>query len=211
VDRTNEQWITDLRSSGSAQDAALEDLRGKIRKGLPYSLSKWLTPSDPNFDSLADEVVQETLLRVLDHLESFEGRSKFTTWAHKIAIRIALTELRRKRWEDVSLDEMVEGDDGSSGLDRFAAMTTNPDLSAEQADIMARIQQVIKDDLSEKQRTALLAIGVQGMPIEVVARRMNMKSNALYKLLHDARLKLKKSMVTEGFSTEELLAAFEQE
>jgi len=211
VDRTNEQWITDLRSSGSAQDAALEDLRGKIRKGLPYSLSRWLTPSDPNFDSLADEVVQETLLRVLDHLESFEGRSKFTTWAHKIAIRIALTELRRKRWEDVSLDEMVEGDDGSSGLDRFAAMTTNPDLSAEQADIMARIQQVIKDDLSGKQRTALLAIGVQGMPIEEVARRMNMKRNALYKLLHDARLKLKKSMVTEGFSNEEVLAAFEQE
>lgn len=211
MDRTNEQWITDLRSSGSAQDAALEDLRGKIRKGLPYSLSRWLTPSDPNFDSLADEVVQETLLRVLDHLESFEGRSKFTTWAHKIAIRIALTELRRKRWEDVSLDEMVEGDDGSSGLDRFAAMTTNPDLSAEQADIMARIQQVIKDDLSGKQRTALLAIGVQGMPIEEVARRMNMKRNALYKLLHDARLKLKKSMVTEGFSNEEVLAAFEQE
>ena len=118
---------------------------------------------------------------------------------------------QRKRWEDVSLDEMVEGDDGSSGLDRFAAMTTNPDLSAEQADIMARIQQVIKDDLSEKQRTALLAIGVQGMPIEEVARSMNMKRNALYKLLHDARLKLKKSMVTEGFSTEELLAAFEQE
>ena len=211
MDRTNEQWITDLRSSGSAQDAALEDLRGKIRKGLPYSLSKWLTPSDPNFDSLADEVVQETLLRVLDHLESFEGRSKFTTWVHKIAIRIALTELRRKRWEDVSLDEMGEGDDGSSGLNRFAAMTANPDLSAEQADIMARIQQVIKDDLSEKQRTALLAIGVHGMPIEEVARRMNMKRNALYKLLHDARLKLKKSIVTEGFSTEEVLAAFEQE
>jgi len=76
---------------------------------------------------------------------------------------------------------------------------------------MARIQQVIKDDLSGKQRTALLAIGVQGMPIEEVARRMNMKRNALYKLLHDARLKLKKSMVTEGFSNEEVLAAFEQE
>jgi RNA polymerase sigma-70 factor (ECF subfamily) len=114
VERTNEQWISDLRSPGSAQDEALEDLRVKIRKGLPYSLSKWLTPSDPNFDALADEVVQETLLRVLDHLESFEGRSKFTTWAHKIAVRIALTELRRKRWEDVSLDELVHGDDGVS-------------------------------------------------------------------------------------------------
>ncbi|MGB2896723.1 MAG: RNA polymerase sigma factor [Anaerolineales bacterium] len=211
MERSNEQWITDLRSSGSAQDAALGDLRAKIRKGLPYSLSKWLTPSDPNFDSLADEVVQETLLRVLDHIESFEGRSKFTTWAHKIAVRVALTELRRKRWKDVSLDELVEGDDGLSGFDRFAAAAANPDLAAEQVDIMARIQQVIKDDLSEKQRTALLAISVHGMPIEEVARRMNMRRNALYKLLHDARLRLKKSMAKEGLSAEEVLAAFEQE
>jgi RNA polymerase sigma-70 factor (ECF subfamily) len=210
VDRTNEQWISDLRSSGTVQDAALEDLRGKIRKGLPYSLSKWLTPSDPKFDSLADEVVQETLLRVLDHLESFEGRSKFTTWVHKIAVRIALSELRRKRWEDMSLDELTQGDEGTSGFDRIAAMTPNPDLSAEQVDIMGRIQQVIKNDLSEKQRTALLAIGVHGMPIEEVARQMNMKRNALYKLLHDARLRLKKSMSTEGLSAEEVLAAFEQ-
>jgi hypothetical protein len=97
VERTNEQWISDLRSSGSAQDEALEDLRVKIRKGLPYSLSKWLTPSDPNFDTLADEVVQETLLRVLDHLESFEGRSKFTTWAHKIAVRGDDTQSRSLR------------------------------------------------------------------------------------------------------------------
>lgn len=210
MDRTNEQWISDLRSSGTVQDAALEDLRGKIRKGLPYSLSKWLTPSDPKFDLLADEVVQETLLRVLDHLESFEGRSKFTTWVHKIAVRIALSELRRKRWEDMSLDELTQGDEGTSGFDRIAAMTPNPDLSAEQVDIMGRIQQVIKNDLSEKQRTALLAIGVHGMPIEEVARRMNMKRNALYKLLHDARLRLKKSMSTEGLSAEEVLAAFEQ-
>lgn len=210
MDRTNEQWISDLRSSGTVQDAALEDLRGKIRKGLPYSLSKWLTPSDPKFDLLADEVVQETLLRVLDHLESFEGRSKFTTWVHKIAVRIALSELRRKRWEDMSLDELTQGDEGTSGFDRIAAMTPNPDLSAEQVDIMGRIQQVIKNDLSEKQRTALLAIGVHGMPIEEVARQMNMKRNALYKLLHDARLRLKKSMSTEGLSAEEVLAAFEQ-
>ncbi|NOH03849.1 MAG: hypothetical protein HND47_18735 [Chloroflexi bacterium] len=35
-------------------------------------------------------------------MDTFEGRSLFTTWVHKIAIRIALTELRRKRWRDAS-------------------------------------------------------------------------------------------------------------
>ena len=147
----------------------------------------------------------------MDHLESFEGRSKFTTWVHKIAVRIGLTELRRKRWEDVSLDNLVQGDEGASGFDRFAAITTSPDLSAEQADIMARIQQVIEDDLSVKQRTALLAIAVHGMPIDEVARKMNMKRNALYKLLHDARLRLKKRIVKEGLTSAEVLAAFEHE
>ena len=211
MERTNEQWVADLRSSGRAKDNALEDLRGTVRSGLPYSLSKWLTPADPNFDSLVDETVQETLLRVLDNLDSFEGRSKFTTWAHKIAVRVALTELRRKRWKDVSLDEMIEGSEGSGGFNRFAEMTTSPDASAEQADIIARIQRVIQDDLSEKQRTALLAIGVHGMPIEEVAHRMNMKRNALYKLLHDARLRLKKNLAKDGLTPNGILAAFQQE
>jgi RNA polymerase sigma-70 factor (ECF subfamily) len=85
VERTNEQWIADLSSSGPDQEQALADLGDVIQRGLPYSLSKYLSPQDPNFDALAEEVVQDTLLRVLDNLSSFEGRSKFTTWVHKIA------------------------------------------------------------------------------------------------------------------------------
>ncbi len=109
--RTNEAWLTDLRSSGPERDAALEDLRLIIEKGLPYALSRWLSPDLPQFSALIDEVTQETLLRVLDQLDTFEGRSQFTTWVHKIAVRIALTELRRKRWRDTSLDELTENED----------------------------------------------------------------------------------------------------
>ena len=107
--RTNEQWISDLSFPGLAQEEALADLRDIIRSGLPYALTNWLSPSDPQFEALAEEVTQDTLLRVLDRLETFEGRSQFTTWVHKIAVRLALTELRRRRWRDVSLDNLVEG------------------------------------------------------------------------------------------------------
>jgi RNA polymerase sigma-70 factor (ECF subfamily) len=109
--RTNEVWLTDLRSSGVPYDDALNDLRAIIQKGLPYALTRWLSSNDPLFQPLVDEVTQETLLRVLDQLGTFEGRSLFTTWVHKIAIRIALTELRRKRWRDASLDELTENED----------------------------------------------------------------------------------------------------
>ena len=95
--RSNEAWLSDLRAEGEIKSAAIEDLRAIIAKGLPYALSRWLSPSVPQFHALVDEVTQETLLRVLDQMGTFEGRSQFTTWVHKIAVRIALTELRRKR------------------------------------------------------------------------------------------------------------------
>lgn len=208
MERTNEQWIADLSSSGPDQEQALADLGDVIQRGLPYSLSKYLSPQDPNFDALAEEVVQDTLLRVLDNLSSFEGRSKFTTWVHKIAIRIALTELRRKRWHDVSLDEITESADAPASLGMMADSSLGPEGVAEQADMLERIQHIIAEELTERQRTALLAIGIQGMPMPVVADRMDMNRNALYKLLHDARLKLKKRLIKEGLSPEEILSVF---
>lgn len=208
VERTNEEWIHDLSSSGSDQEQALSDLSKVIRRGLPFSLSKYLSLQDPNFDSLAEEVVQDTLLRVLDNLKSFEGRSKFTTWVHKIAVRIALTELRRKRWQDVSLDELTELADTPASLGMLADPSVGPEGSAEQANIIDRMQDIIDEELTERQRTALLSIGVQGMPMPVVADRLGMNRNALYKLLHDARLKLKKRLTEEGLSPEEILSTF---
>jgi RNA polymerase sigma-70 factor (ECF subfamily) len=208
VERSNEQWIKDLSTVGLEQDRALYDLGEVIRRGLPYSLSKYLSPQDPHFDSLADEVVQDSLLRVLDNLSTFEGRSKFTTWVHKIAVRVALTELRRKRWEDVSLDEITENVDGPSTLGIMADSSVGPEQAALQADLVEQIQRIISEELTEKQRTALLAIGVHGMPMPVVADRMKMNRNALYKLLHDARLKLKDRLTAEGISPEEILASF---
>lgn len=208
MERTNEQWTADLFRTGPDREEALTDLSAIIRRGLPYSLSKYLSPQDPHFDALADEVVQDTLLRVLDNLSSFEGRSKFTTWVHKIAVRIALTELRRKRWKDVSLDEIVENSEAPSSLGMMVDPGASPETVTEQSNMLEHIQRIIDEALTEKQRTALLAIGVQGMPMPVVAERMGMNRNALYKLLHDARLKLKQRLTDEGLSPEDILSVF---
>jgi RNA polymerase sigma-70 factor (ECF subfamily) len=208
-ERTNDDWLTDLRASGAAQDAALSDLRGVILRGLPFALSKWLSPSDPQFETFSEEVAQETLLRVLDKLDTFEGRSKFTTWVHKIAVHIALGELRRKRWQDVSLDDLVEGDNGSSAPWLMGGDAIDPDLAAEQADMIERISRIIREELTEKQRMVMVAARIHGMPVEEIARRMKTNRNALYKLAHDARLRLKKRLAREGLSTDDVLAAFE--
>jgi RNA polymerase sigma-70 factor (ECF subfamily) len=208
--RSNEAWLSDLRSEGERRSAALDDLRSVIQRGLPYALSRWLSPTQPQFESLVEEVTQETLLRVLDQLGTFEGRSQFTTWVHKIAVRIALTELRRKRWRDSSLDELTENEDIPPPQGLLADSQAGPDVSAERADMLARVRRVIEEELTDRQRQALVLLGLQDMPMEDAARKLKTNRNALYKLLHDARLRLRTRLALEDISPHEVLAMFEQ-
>lgn len=210
TDRTNESWISDLQSDGPARDAALSDLRAVIQRGLPYALSRWVSSDDPLFSALVEEVTQDTLIRVLEQLASFEGRSMFTTWVQKIAVRIALTELRRKRWNDSSLDEMLEVDGSSASSRIMADRAPGPDTLSEQSDMTARIRRILDQELTPKQREALVLLGIQEVPLEEAALRMKTNRNALYKLLHDARLRLKRRLTTEGLTAQEVLAAFER-
>ena len=208
--RTNEAWLSDLRAEGTIRDAALEDLRSIIKKGLPYALSRWLSPSQPQFEALVEEVTQETLLRVLDQLDTFEGRSQFTTWVHKIAVRIALTELRRKRWRDSSLDELTENEDVPPPQGLLADSQAGPDTIAERADLLEHVRRVIDEELTDRQRQALVLLGLQNMPMEDAARKLKTNRNALYKLLHDARLRLKTRLALEDISPYDVLSLFEQ-
>jgi RNA polymerase sigma-70 factor (ECF subfamily) len=211
VDRSNEEWLADLKSDGPEKETALADLRSVIHSGLPYALSNYLSPDNPQFKSLIDEVTQDTLLRVLDHMDSFEGRSRFTTWVQKIAVRIALTELRRRRWRDFSLDSLVEeNEEGVSFPSLMIDPAPNPDALTQQSDMLQRVGRLINEELTEKQRQAIVATAIEGVPLEEVARRMNMNRNALYKLLHDARLRLKKRMANEGMTTEDIWAVFDR-
>lgn len=209
--RTNQEWLEALRSQGPEQEAALADLREIVLKGLPYALSKYLSPSDPQFEALMEHTAQETLLRVLDRMETFEGRSKFTTWVHTIAVRIALTELRRKRWENVSLDNLLEDDDRLPPPGLMTDVSLGPEDITEGRDMVAKVQRIIAEELTEKQRQALIAISIKGMPIAEVARRMGSNRNAMYKLMHDARLRLKKRLAKEGLTPQEVLEIFDRE
>jgi RNA polymerase sigma-70 factor, ECF subfamily len=208
--RSNESWLSDLRSDGSLRETALTDLRNVIQHGLPYALSRWLSPNDPLFAPLVEEVTQETLLRVLDQLDGFEGRSMFTTWVHKIAIRIALTELRRKRWQDSSLDELMDNEESPAPSNLVADHHPTPEAITERTDMLDRVRRILEEELTPKQREALTLLGIQDVPLEEAARRMKTNRNALYKLLHDARLRLKRRLAMEGLTPQEVLSAFGQ-
>ncbi len=208
--RINEEWLTNLRSSGEQQEVALADLSKIISAALPFALAKWIQQDDPRFSSFSEEVTQETLLRVLARLDTFEGRSQFTTWVYTIAVRVAFTELRRAKWKETSLDQLIEGKELADEPRDFADTRVNVEGSIEKQEMMSMLQKVMSEKLTEKQRTALMAVAIHGMPLEEVARRMGTERNALYKLLHDARLKLKRHLQKQGFAVEDLFAIFDK-
>jgi RNA polymerase sigma-70 factor (ECF subfamily) len=203
ADRGNEEWLAALRGPG--REEALADLRAFLVRGLGYALS-----SRPDVgEAILEDFGQEALLKILDNLDTFRGESRFTTWAQKIAVNVAFTELRRRRWQDASLDELTEGFGPDFVPDRMIDRSAGPAEQATQRLFLEALGRLITTELTKKQRQAMVAVRVQGMPLEEVARRMGTNRNALYKLLHDARQRLKARMEAEGLSAEDVLAAFE--
>jgi RNA polymerase sigma-70 factor (ECF subfamily) len=202
-DRTNQEWLDDLR--GSDRDEALSDLRAFLVRGLGYSLA---SRSDVD-GALIEDFAQDALLRILDNLDTFRGESRFTTWAQKIAVRVAYTELRRHRWRDLSLEDIIDPHGIDFVPDFLVDPKAPPDQQAVQRSFLESVKRLIGTELTDKQRQALVAVRIQGIPLEEVARRMDTNRNALYKLLHDARKRLKSRMEAEGLSPEEVLAAFD--
>jgi RNA polymerase sigma-70 factor (ECF subfamily) len=200
--RSNQEWLDALKSPGAERDRALAELRVLLVRGLNYALRGWRRTAGRDFEALAEDFCQEALLRILDNLDSFEGRSRFTTWAHKVAVRVALTELRRKRWQDVSLDKLV-ADEGAASM--MGSAEAGPETEAERSDMMAWMRRIMKEELTDKQRRAIAAIAFGGMPLEEVARRMDTNRNALYKVIHDGRVRLKRRLAREGMNPQDIL------
>jgi RNA polymerase sigma-70 factor (ECF subfamily) len=207
--RDNQTWLADLHAGGERRDIALADLSATLRRVLPGALARWLSPASGQFDAFLEDMIQETLMRVLDRLDSFEGRSQFTTWVYKIAVRISLNELRHRKWKEVSLDGLEEGSEPDEmPSERFASSDTHPESALERKDAMELVKRILEDELTPRQRAAMMAVSVKGVPMEEVARRMGTNRNALYKMMHDARLRLKGRLEREGFQLEELLGMF---
>lgn len=202
TERTNEEWLAALR--GAQRDEALTDLRTLLLRSLRVALAGRgrLTEGD------LEDFVQDALVKILDALDTFRGEARFTTWAYKIAIRVAFTELRRRRWRDVSLDDLTGDTDSDFIPDTLADPAVDPEQLAIRHAVLDTLRQTIDEELTEKQRRALVAARVYGMPAAEIARRMDTNPNALYKLLHDARKRLQKALLAKGLPPEEILAAF---
>lgn len=204
TDRTNEQWTSELRDP-SQRDVALSDLRALLVRNLQYALRRHDWPEVDDFDAAIEDFTQDALLKIEAALDSFRGESRFTTWAQKIAVRVALTELRHRRWKDVSFESVTS----TPVFELEYSKEVSPEIAVERHMLLEKLSQIIQEELTERQRTALVQARINDMPIEEVARQLGTNRGALYKLLHDARKRLKARMQREGLTFDYLMSIFE--
>lgn len=216
AERSNEQWLETLAATDTAsQAAALDDLQQYLQRGIFYYLSRERSDLSnygiQDLSQMAEDFAQDATLRILENLDTFRGDSRFTTWAMKIGTRTAISELRRARYKDFSLDQITADGELMIGLDRSDAQQKRPitpEKATEQHDVMRIVGEALNEALTERQRTALEAVILEGIPMDIVAEQLGTNRNALYKLLHDARKKLRSHLESQGVALDYILNIF---
>ncbi len=199
--RTNSDWVRELRAGGEEQAAALGALRAYLVRAARYSLQRCrgqLAHDSFDLDQLAEDCAQDALLAILGRLTDFRGDSRFTSWAYKFAIHMALGAARRE----------ARNNGRHAWLPAPEPLPRDPEHEARQAEAWTIIQAVMDADLSERQRQTLQAVVADGVPLEDLVHRGGATRNSIYKLLHDARRKLKSRLEARGFAPREMLALF---
>lgn len=200
--RDDHDWISDLASEDAVlRNDAVSDLRDMLFRGLSKSLSKHGRVDD----AFLEDIVQEALMKILEKLGDFEGRSKFRTWAVTIAVRTAVSKMRNREWQNVSLENFTSHAEFDPQIAVDYSITTVRTNS--RLEMLGRLKELIDSELTERQWIAITA-DLLGMPLPQIAEKLGSNTNSIYKLLHDARKKLRSGLEAAGFTVDDLREAW---
>ena len=141
-------------------------------------------------DSEAEDVVQETYVRALTHLEDFRGESSLATWLSRIAMNEALGRLRRQR-PGVELSSLPPGT-LEAQIIRFpnSATSEDPEKTMAQREIQRVVEHAI-DELPDNFRIVFITRVIEGMNVEETAEILVLKPETVKTRLHRARSMLR--------------------
>jgi RNA polymerase sigma-70 factor (ECF subfamily) len=203
LDAESSEWLRTLRAEGRAKDEAIERLHGLLMRAARFEVAR-RRPALPHLrgdelDDLALEAADDALMSILARLDDFRGASRFTTWVYKFALLEAAVKLRKRAWQgrEVPLKPETWTLFSSAGLE--------PGEAAEQGELLSTLQSAIEEVLTPHQRRVLVALALNGVPIDVLADRLGSTRGALYKTLHDARRKLRAHLSEQGLSLDSWL------
>ena len=196
LDEESRRWLEDLRAPDATRNKALvrlHDLLLRISRAEANRRHGSL-PSDvlADMDDLCTQAANDALAAIVRKLDTFRGASRFTTWAYKFAVLEVSVRLRRRAWSTrrVVLDEAAWG--------RLADPTEDVQRSFREREMLMEVRKAVEETLTQHQRSVFLAAVAEEVPIDVIAERIGSTRGAVYKVVHDARRKLRAVLATAG-------------
>jgi RNA polymerase sigma-70 factor (ECF subfamily) len=200
LDPESRTWLASLRSDGRVRDEAIGQLHALLLRAARFEVARRRRTSPQwagaDLDDLALQSADDALVAVLAKLDEFRGHSRFTTWAFKFALLEAAVKMRRRPWQGRELPLEPER------WPRITDRSASPEADAEQTELLEAVRQAIERELSPHQRDVLVAVALNGVPIDVLAERLDTTRGALYKTIHDARRKLRRRLEADGHTLE---------
>jgi RNA polymerase sigma-70 factor (ECF subfamily) len=203
LDGESREWLRCLHAAGATRDDAIARLHAMLLRAARFEVARRRATlhylRGDELDEIAHEAASDALMSVLRRLDDFRGASRFTTWVYKFALLEAAVKLRRRAWQGREVPLEPES------WELFSSAALEPDAEAEQSELLSTLRHAIAEVLTPHQRRVLLALAVDGVPIDVLADRLGSNRGALYKTLHDARRKLRSHLDERGLALDDWL------
>ena len=203
LDEESREWLRALRAEGPVKDAAVARLHALLVRAARFEVARRRSTlphlRGDELDDIATEAADDAVMSVLRRLDDFRGASRFSTWVYKFALFEAAVKLRKRSWQGREVPLEPEA------WSLFSSGALEPSAELEQSELLTTVQAAIGEVLTPHQRQVLVALALNGVPIDVLAERLSTTRGALYKTLHDARRKLRGHLAECGLSLEQWL------
>jgi RNA polymerase sigma-70 factor, ECF subfamily len=197
LDPESAEWLRVLAVAGPQREAALTRLHGSLLRIAQREARRRgprLQISGPELEDLAYQATADALMAITGKLGQFRGESRFTTWAYKFVILEVSAKIGRHFWRrpDVPLDR----EDWDRLPGRFGF---EPAQESEWRDLLDALRRAVDTELTARQREVFIALVLNGVPLDALAVRLGSNRNALYKMMFDARRKLRAALAADGY------------
>jgi RNA polymerase sigma-70 factor (ECF subfamily) len=197
LDPESAWWLEVLAETGPRREAALVrlyELLVRVARAEVRRREARVRIAGPELDDLACQAAADALMAVTGKLGQFRGESRFTTWACKFAIFEVSSKIGRHFWSHPVVP--LDAEDWDRLPDRFGY---EPAREAEWRDLLAALRRAVDHELTARQREVFVAIVLNGVPLDTLTIKLGSNRNAIYKVLFDARRKLRAALVANGY------------
>ena len=152
----------------------------------------------PELEDLAYQAAADALLAITQKMGQFRGESRFTTWAYKFVVFEVSAKIGRHFWRNPAWS--LDAGDWDRLPDRFGF---GPAWESEWRDLLGAVRRAVETELTARQREVFVAIVLNDVPLDALVIKLGSNRNAIYKVMFDARRKLRAALVADGYLNDE--------